>query len=71
MSELIKNLDRAKKEGLKNGATGNPPPQAEHPDAIEINYSILGQKLFGQEKERFHRSQIEVEKKIQELKGSI
>jgi len=71
MSELIRNLEKAKKEGLKNGASGNPPPQAQHPDAIEINYSIIGQKLFGQEKERFHKSQIEIEKKVKELKGSI
>jgi hypothetical protein len=71
MSELIRNLEKAKKEGLKNGASGNPPPQAQHPDAIEINYSITAQKLFGQEKERFNKSQIEIEKKVKELKGSV
>ncbi len=71
MSELVKFLEKAKKEGLKNGQSGNPPPHAENPCAVEVGYAITAQKLFADEKNKFLKAKVEVSKKIEDIETEI
>ena len=71
MSELIKYLEKAKKEGLKNGQSGNPPPHAENPCAIEVGYAVTAQKIFADEKNKFLKAKVEVTKKIEDVATDV
>ena len=71
MSDLIKLLEKAKKEGLKGGQTGNPPPHAQSPCAIEVGYGVSAQKLFNTEKDRFLKSKVEISKKLHDLADEV
>ncbi|MBT8606759.1 hypothetical protein G6656_00485 [Polynucleobacter paneuropaeus] len=71
MSNLIQYLDKAKKEGLKGGQTGNPPPHAESPDANEVGYIVAAQKLFNVEKEKFYKAKAEIDKKIHNASSEL
>jgi hypothetical protein len=71
MSNLIKSLDKAKKEGLKGGQSGNPPPHAESPDAHEVGYAVVAQKLFNVDKEKFYRAKLEIDKKIHNASNEL
>jgi len=71
MSELVKLLGKAQKDGLKNGQSGNPPPHAENPCAIEVGYAITAQKLFAEEKNKFLKARVETSKKIEDIETEI